>query len=185
MAKKNKSEEQLKKLCASRGAITKFQKSMKILLNENTAERDQFDLLREMVILVTLFQDKQLKTLTKIKEGLKTENLELFPKFGKFYATVKICGRDMHKTDKHHTFVSNQATVRRLKIGKRIHYSPTDLNIYLSSEFYIGALSLQQVKEYKGKKNLGKYHNLMMEDMIQETKKFIKNNGKILGEPLF
>ena len=173
-------------MCSSKGTITNFQKKMGLLLSENTKEKgkDQFKTLLEMTILVTKFQDKNIKKLTKIKEGLKTENPELFPKFGRFYATIKKCGRDYHKAEKHHSFVSNQAIVKRLKIGKTIHYSPTDSSIYLSSEFNRMALSLRHLSELKEKKHMGEYHNRMIEDIVSETKNFIKTNGKTICETI-
>lgn len=188
MTKKKSSEGRLQKLCKSRGAITVFQKKIKSLLDGDTKDRDYFQMLLEFLILVARFQDKKMKELIEIKEGLKIENPDLFKKFGKFYATVKICGRDkpgkgQEKADKHKSFVSNQARSKSLR--NPIYYSPTNLNVYLSSEFYRGALSLQQVKIFKTKKDLGKYHDKMMEDITQETKKFVKNNGKILCDPIF
>jgi hypothetical protein len=194
--KQNKSEVQLRKLCGSRGAITTFQKSVSAL-NEKSEENNCFDNLLEMMVLVTNFQDKNLKTLTSIKEGLKpksseikegskTENSELFDKFGRFYATVKICGRDIYKADKHKSFVSNQAKIKKLKIvGRIIHYSPTKTTIYLASEFNRSPLSLAHMKDLKEKKNLGDFHNRMIADIIFETKKFIKENSREICKPLF
>lgn len=182
---KKKPEAQLLKLCGSKGAITVFQGNVNALLSGNTEDRDHCIMLLEMIVLVTRLQDKHMKMLTKIKEGLKIENPELFRKFGRFYATVKICGRDCHKSTKHHSFVSNQARLRKLKIGKTIHYSPTNSNIYLSSEFNRGLLSLGHVKELKDKGSTGEFQNLMMKDIGDEIKSFIINNGKVITQPLF
>ena len=126
-----------------------------------------------------------MKILTKIKEGLKIENPELFAKFGRFYATVKICGRDCYKAEKQHSFVSNKAKVRKLRIGKTIHYSATNTNIFLSSEFNRELLSLAHIQELETKTSFGEFHNLMMEDIKHEINDFITKNGKALGEPLF
>lgn len=190
MTNKKKSEKQLLKLCAPKGKITKFQNSINTLLGKHTKESDKYEVLLEMIVLATRFQDKEMKILTKIKEGLKVENPELFAKFGRFYATVKICGRDCHKADKHNSFVSNKAKVRKLRIGKlrmgkTIHYSATKTNIFLSSEFNRELLSLLHIQELEKKTSLGEFHNLMMKDLKYEINDFIAKNGKALGEPLF
>jgi hypothetical protein len=185
MTKKKKSEAMLQKLCTSKGAITNFQKNMSKLLNESAKEKDYPKALLEMIILVTCFQDKHMKKLTEIKEGLKVENPDLFGKFGRFYATIKICGRDHYKVQKHHSFVSNQALVKKFKIGKTIRFTPTETTIYLSSEFNRIALSLKHFKELKSKKHMGEFHDRMVEDIVLEAKNFIKNHGKTFCEPLF
>lgn len=185
MIKKKKSEARLLKLCTPKGTITKFQKNINTLLGEHTKESDQCEMLLEMIVFATRFQDKQMKILTKIKEGLKVENPELFAKFGRFYATVKICGRDCYKADKHNSFVSNKAIIRRFRIGRTIHYSATKTNIFLSSEFNRETLSLGHIQELETKTSLGEFHNLMMEDLKHEINAFITKNGKALGEPLF
>ena len=185
MANKKKSEAALQKLCRSKGSITNFQKSMNTLISESAKDKDYSKAILEMVVLVTHFQDKHMKKLTKIKEGLKTENPDLFTKFGRFYATIKICGRDHYKAQKHHSFISNQAVVKRFKIGKTIHFTPTETSIYVSSEFNRSALSLKHFKEIKEKKHMGEFHNRMIEDIVLETKNFVKNHGKNICEPLF
>lgn len=185
MVKKKKAEALLQKLCTSKGAITNFQKSINILLSESTKEKDYLKALLEMVVLVTRFQDKHMKKLTEIKEGLKTENPDLFAKFGRFYATIKKCGRDHYKLQKHHSFVSNQALVKKFKIGKTIRFAPTETTIYVSSEFNRGALSLKHFKELKDKKHMGEFHDRMIEDIVFEAKNFIKENGKAICEPMF
>lgn len=185
MIKKKKSEAQLLKLCTPKGTITKFQNNINTLLGEHTKESNPCEMLLQMIILATRLQDKHMKVLTKIKEGLKTENPELFRKFGRFYATIKICGRDCHKAEKHHSFVSNKAKIRKFRIGKTIHYSATEANVFLSSEFNRELLSLGHIQELKTKTSLGEFHNLMMEDIMYEMNAFINKNGKALGEPLF
>ncbi|HMS90759.1 MAG TPA: hypothetical protein PKC87_00930 [Candidatus Absconditabacterales bacterium] len=183
--KKNKSEAQLRKLCTPKGVITKFQNNINTVLSNHTEESDQVETLLKIIDIATRFQDKELKLLSKIKEGLKIENPELFCKFGRFYATLKVCGRDCHKAEKHHSFVSNKAKLRRFKIGKTIHYSATKTNIFLSSEFNRDLLSLSHIQDLKAKKSMGEFHNLMMEDIKQEINGFISKNGKTLGESLF
>ena len=185
MIKKKKSEAKLEKLCRSKGAITNFQKSINTLINESAKGKDYPKTLLEMVVLVTRFQDKHMKKMTEIKEGLKTENPDLFAKFGRFYATIKICGRDHYKVQKHHSFISNQALVKKFKIGKTIRFAPTETSIYVSSEFNRGALSLKHFKELKDKKHMGEFHDRMIEDIVSEAKKFIKENGKAICEPMF
>ncbi len=183
--KKAKAEKQLLKLLEKKGAITILQARIKTLMESNASSKDHLQTLQDMIALVTAFQDKHAKRLSKIKEGLKKENSEIFPKFGRFYATIKILGRDRMKTPKHRSFVSNQAAVKRLKIGKTVRYIPTASTIFVSTEFYRQPLSLKQIKELQERGNMGTMDKLMIKEIISESRDFIKSHGEILTKTEF